>query len=570
MHEELQDLKQTVVENYWFLDGLDGDLDIEGGLETEVRPKHKPARAQLTTRAKSRRPTSGKKDPSPWRPTGLHRGIFSDSASSLRSLGSFRTSKASMSESTDSLHAARVLPTHNPYEDGWLLQPPSGHWILDRGRPRCVQIQEASSKIRPFFFAMGNKPAKQMQQVLPSVAAAPMSDGEQIEMGRQVDEGLQDPMTSQESQHSEQESQQLGPSGEQSLGTAGEQSQESAGEQSQESETAGEHSQGPADGKASNSLLAGLSKLRGETTKPPSSLALSCRVKSGGVKAFKKSRPPVDAKWNALLAKKTPHTVKIDSIDDILKPLDKTKTMKQPVEISRFDWFSRSAKEDGNNNSDLRIGHRSSVGRASIPADMGRKSLQPSMSRNSILQHGRMSLQPSMPGKSMTRTSLMGAGKKEARRTIGPMSNLKQTAKRLEKIDASSSSASSDSGSGSASEKEPESQDKVSKSPSLPAGSSRSGQTEHDEQMSRKQDRENRSTIKYLRENLLVSAQATFDEKVWEECGLEAEHLVKKRLATLFASARPDGEAMTKAVQASSNGKTRRARMATNSTLGKS
>lgn len=88
----------------------------------------------------------GASAPIPWRPAGLHREMFGGSSTSSlprnESLTSLKA-RSSHQASSSSLEDRELLPAHNPYADGWLLRPPLGRWILDRGRPRCIQPEPA-------------------------------------------------------------------------------------------------------------------------------------------------------------------------------------------------------------------------------------------------------------------------------------------------------------------------------------------------------------------------------------------------------------------------------------------
>lgn len=50
----------------------------------------------------------------------------------------------------------------------------------------------------------------------------------------------------------------------------------------------------------------------------------------------------------------------------------------------------------------------------------------------------------------------------------------------------------------------------------------------------RKTDRDLRSEMKRMKQLLLTSAQQAFGDEIWEECGIEAEHLERQRLARLM------------------------------------
>jgi len=52
----------------------------------------------------------------------------------------------------------------------------------------------------------------------------------------------------------------------------------------------------------------------------------------------------------------------------------------------------------------------------------------------------------------------------------------------------------------------------------------------------RKHNRDLKSEIKRLKEQLYLSAQTAFGNDVWERCGIESEHLKRQQLAQLLGS----------------------------------
>jgi len=50
----------------------------------------------------------------------------------------------------------------------------------------------------------------------------------------------------------------------------------------------------------------------------------------------------------------------------------------------------------------------------------------------------------------------------------------------------------------------------------------------------RRADRDQRSELKRLQQTLLTSGQQTFDQEIWEGCGIEGEHIKRQQLAQML------------------------------------
>lgn len=432
----------------------------------------------------------------PWIPTGLFR------KQSAERLGHY-----SLDESISMSSTHKTQPTHDPYTGGWLMQPPSGHWILENGRPKCIPSVQSTSKRSP---PLGSK-SHSKQNEKTTLAERTVQDLPQA----QSMEGLQEPPFDPEvAQQHGSEFMSAGP-----LAVSPDTSKQPRGSESM--------SAGPLEDSPDTSGL-DTSKNSGIST-----LAASCRrkqlvhIRSSGRRNSGLLFTPLQAqqkrksslalqthqKWKSFLGSDdvpTAEKTAVDTLDEILKPLDTAPS--EVAKLPRFNWEVEFDPKKRRNTASLgrnlpRVPHTPC--RTKTDFQLGEKT---NLTKASIAATGHGDLATLSPRSA----SDLNESEKPA---DWESTEVDLSPKELKHLGLSADRKTSTS----------------TRRLSLNLAShTQRQQKELKDRAARKQDREIRSQMKLLRDSLHRSVTETFEPEIWQGCGIHSDHLKKHVVSTFL------------------------------------
>eukprot|EP00930_Biecheleria_cincta_P059197 TRINITY_DN44950_c0_g1_i1.p1 TRINITY_DN44950_c0_g1~~TRINITY_DN44950_c0_g1_i1.p1 ORF type:complete len:501 (-),score=92.91 TRINITY_DN44950_c0_g1_i1:22-1524(-) len=452
-----------------------------------------------------------------WKPVGLYR------KENVEWLG-HDTMDGNVTSSSTSVVTGmeKAQPKHDPYHGGRLLQPPSGRWILEHGRPKCIAASQSTSTGLPF---LGGKTRRNRSKITHWVAQMTQRIPQ-----RQIIERLHKPSfdLDVEQQHGSEfisaEPLEVSPDAPQKSGIV--------------------------------------------------SLAASCRKSHKGHISSEAGGPS----WNSLTCTQidpeqtvslgsdhvpTAENVVVDTLDDILEPLDSLDDILQPLDtapsevtkLPRFDWTGKLdvVVEDRNQSQEVAEHRKTLKARAFDTAF--RQTLRRANTQGqrlpSVLPPRRTGTDIQL-GEStkLTKNYLsVAAALDESRHDHGGVAS-KSPESISDEIDefADMGAAEIDS-SPSRLKLDPDPHFGLpgmrtsgpSRTASMVSNLDPTGYTQgHEKAMqdkrARKQDRDIRSRVKLLRDTLLKSATQTFEPEVWEGCGIKSDHLRKDGIMSFLES----------------------------------
>eukprot|EP00440_Ansanella_granifera_P040383 gb/GFBE01043800.1/.p1 GENE.gb/GFBE01043800.1/~~gb/GFBE01043800.1/.p1 ORF type:complete len:512 (+),score=49.34 gb/GFBE01043800.1/:1-1536(+) len=467
---------------------------------------------------KPRMPQSQGSAQNPWRPTGLYRNSVHGSSSTSFGDESIAASRTSLGLASGSSSSSRIpaIPTYNPYESGWLLQPPSGHWILDNGRPKCV------------------RPHSGLQRgMLPRAAGKSKQSRCDNSYQTQVQQQHQSEQRSLYSRMVEQQHQQ-------------------APTPPPEPEHQLQQPEGMPGGTEDVAESVGAAPLPriSDSNRPMSLLAASC-VKQRDPAPHQQSKddagtggnhqeaPQVDATAAVRAPEATEVPPPVHEFEDILHPMDKHDG---PQELRRFDWKDTASKLT------TKLAFRSFISQPpEAPPAPSKPAVGPRGSTLALLKNfvrpglafGRKSVRGSTLGAIRKSTFGIGGGAPIPKKPSQPAAKSGGGNANVPKVvfatsgtrSRSSSSESLDSSHLGSLPVIPGTPRSPSKGAAFADGPLKSSKASYlEEQRRKKRQRDMRSELKKLRENLLVSAKSTFKDEVWTECGIDSDHLNRSKI----------------------------------------